>query len=532
MNINKIVEDYMRTEEEVADDLILFLLNNREFYKSYYKPMASAMAKKERDGKFDDSIALSALRRLISEGIKIYCKASEDVDIDTYTSSIKKIAATKLLQHIKNDIGDFLAVSTDPKDKMFVEKIKLCGAKGKEVSMDKVDVEAPKLEESNEVKHPDQDKLESDLMSVKNTEKVEFDYRPYDGVYKDPENHLIILVFNDGEFEGNGKDWFYNRRMWKKGVLAKLKENGWELEDPIEDDDTYLYLVLQRNVKTQPPFTINEGASDNYYSALISLDDAMASLVDNCDDSTIDSVIRTYTRVMKNFGKRHFSEVCVMLTDSGYDVESNKYLFGDKITKLSDISGGLKKYSLTTDAGDIVFIEEPSGSTTYLYFTSEEDGENYIEYIDKLQNGGSNVDFIENYCKKNNCKCVGRDSAGYCVENANGTIDRIYHKKDTLCEGTWSVPYTMEKCNRLAKILEREDLTVDIAEKELHDIVGNDHLYDDFFDVKTREDIVDAVINYLKVLVKDYEEHSMWYKDQFEDGVLDSLKNLIKKYAI
>lgn len=102
-------------------------------------------------------------------------------------------------------------------------------------------------------KHPEQDAIEAALKNIRGTERVEFDYRPNDGVYKKPEDHLIALVFTDnmfapseGEDDPDDENWFKNRAKWKKLVLRRLDKMGWELEDPMEDNDTYLYLVLKK----------------------------------------------------------------------------------------------------------------------------------------------------------------------------------------------------------------------------------------------------------------------------------------------
>ena len=102
---------------------------------------------------------------------------------------------------------------------------------------------------------PDFDTIEQALMGIKGTAKVEFDYRPNDGIYKKPQDHFIVLVFeNDLELEdettlnifNDATAYFKNRKQWKLGVINKLKELGWKLEDPIEDNSSYLYLVMER----------------------------------------------------------------------------------------------------------------------------------------------------------------------------------------------------------------------------------------------------------------------------------------------
>lgn len=104
--------------------------------------------------------------------------------------------------------------------------------------------------------HPEQDKIEKALLSIKGTTKVEFDYRPNDGVYKVPENHLIILPFcRDDKLFGDGFDYFKNRKEWKNKVIFTLRKLGWVQEDPMEDNDTYLYLVMKKKTVTESSTT-------------------------------------------------------------------------------------------------------------------------------------------------------------------------------------------------------------------------------------------------------------------------------------
>ena len=110
---------------------------------------------------------------------------------------------------------------------------------------------------------PDLDTIEQALRGIKGTAKVEFDYRPHDGVYKKPQDHFIVLVFEDDlaledettlNIFSDATAYFKNRKQWKLGVINKLKELGWKLEDPIEDNSSYLYLVMEKikpEIKTE-----------------------------------------------------------------------------------------------------------------------------------------------------------------------------------------------------------------------------------------------------------------------------------------
>lgn len=102
-------------------------------------------------------------------------------------------------------------------------------------------------------KHPEQDAIEAALKNIQGTTRVEFDYRPNDGIYAKPEDHLIVLVFTDNMFaprdeedDPDDENWYKNRAKWKRLVIRRLDKMGWKLEDPAEDNDGYLYLVLRK----------------------------------------------------------------------------------------------------------------------------------------------------------------------------------------------------------------------------------------------------------------------------------------------
>ena len=95
------------------------------------------------------------------------------------------------------------------------------------------------------IEEPDFETIEKEILAIPGTTKIEWDYRPNDGVYKIPQNHFIVLVMTDNDF-GDGLEYFKNRRTWKVAVLNKFKDLGWKLEDPMEDNDSYLYLVMER----------------------------------------------------------------------------------------------------------------------------------------------------------------------------------------------------------------------------------------------------------------------------------------------
>jgi hypothetical protein len=98
--------------------------------------------------------------------------------------------------------------------------------------------------------HPEEDKISKRLMSIPGTTKVEFDWDNAE-VYRIPENHLIMLVFCGDGFD---EPYFENRRRWRASVLGKLRSMGWTLEDPVEDNDSYLYLVMKKRKAVEEAF--------------------------------------------------------------------------------------------------------------------------------------------------------------------------------------------------------------------------------------------------------------------------------------
>lgn len=100
------------------------------------------------------------------------------------------------------------------------------------------------------------EKLVSDIKSVDGVTKVESE-RLTDDTYTDPDKHLILLVWYDV------KTYIEQGRKFRSSVLKKLVDNGWSLEDPLEDTGDYFYLVLKKKENV-----LKEDIANDDYEAL------------------------------------------------------------------------------------------------------------------------------------------------------------------------------------------------------------------------------------------------------------------------
>ena len=339
------------------------------------------------------------------------------------------------------------------------------------------------------VKHPEQDKIEQDLLSIPYTKKIEFDYRPGDGIYKVPENHLILLAFIDYEkLNDDTKDsynlYFSKRREWKNNITRKLFDLGWELEDPIEDDDTYLYYVIKKINPIKEQFSYS---SDEY--SLIQLDDLISNLVGNLSDKELDKNIRTFNKISRLLGKKKFSEIFVLRSDRGgvYD-PTTEYENAEGVSGGEQVGDGL----LSQYDAPIKLIREPFSSYVYVYFASEEDAKKYVDFIDKL-------------------------------------MADLYDSEEVLTEGTWAIPNREDKIRILASLftrpIKREDEAI------LYHVFGDDALFDELDDSE-ESDLRYVVAEHLKKLINLAEKTPERLNDEFPVQCIEKIKEIIKDYIV
>ncbi len=338
-------------------------------------------------------------------------------------------------------------------------------------------------------KHPEQDKIEQELLSIPYTKKIEFDYRPDDDIYKVPENHLILLTFIDDEkinkdAKDDHKSYFSKRREWKYNINQKLFDLGWELEDPVEDDDTYLYYVIKKTNPIKEQFSYS---SDEY--TLTQLDELLDGLTGNLSDKELDKSIRIFNKISKLLSKERFSEIFVLRTDRGgiYD-PTTEY---ENIKEVSDgeqIAGGL----LTQYTVPIKFIREPFSSYIFVYFVSEEDAKKYVDFIDKH-------------------------------------MADLYDGEEVLTEGTWAIPNREDKIRILASLfngpIRRDDKAI------LYHVFGDDALFDEL-DNSEESDMRCVVAKHLQKLISIAEKTPERLNDEFPVPCIEKIKEIIKDYTV
>lgn len=339
------------------------------------------------------------------------------------------------------------------------------------------------------VKHPEQDKIEQDLLSIPYTKEIEFDYRPGDGIYEDPENHLILLAFIDYEklnddTKDNYKLYFSKRREWKNNITRKLFDLGWELEDLIEDNDTYLYYVIKKINPIKEQFSYS---SDEY--SITQLDDLLSNLAGNLSDKDLDKNIRTFNKISRLLGKKKFSEIFVLRSDRGgvYD-PTTEYENAEGVSGGEQVGDGL----LSQYDAPIKLIREPFSSYVYVYFASEEDAKKYVDFIDKL-------------------------------------MADLYDSEEVLTEGTWAIPNREDKIRILASLftrpIKREDEAI------LYHVFGDDALFDELDDSE-ESDLRYVVAEHLKKLINLAEKTPERLNDEFPAQYIEKIKEIIKEYIV
>lgn len=81
--------------------------------------------------------------------------------------------------------------------------------------------------------------LEDQLKAIDYVNKVEFDD---DGLGQT----IILTHFDDSIYDIKGSNYFKVRDKIKKQILQTIRDNGYVMVDPVEDNDTYLYLVYRK----------------------------------------------------------------------------------------------------------------------------------------------------------------------------------------------------------------------------------------------------------------------------------------------
>lgn len=99
--------------------------------------------------------------------------------------------------------------------------------------------------------------LEDQLKEIDYVKKVEFDD---DGLGQT----IILTHFDDSIYDIQGSNYFKVRDKVIKQILNTIRSNGYVMADPVEDNDTYLYLVYRKK-NMQEALNIDvEGKLNNF----------------------------------------------------------------------------------------------------------------------------------------------------------------------------------------------------------------------------------------------------------------------------
>lgn len=98
-----------------------------------------------------------------------------------------------------------------------------------------------------------------------------------------------------------------------------------------------------------------------------------------------------------------------------------------------------------------------------------------------------------------------------------------------LFEGTWSVPFTLEKANKL-KSLMAHPLNSKDAKTKVYDLLGNDSFFDQLDwaekEYHGKDDARQDIANAVRRLLKDYHDRPSSFMDKPDQQTLSILKHI------
>ena len=119
------------------------------------------------------------------------------------------------------------------------------------------------------------------------------------------------------------------------------------------------------------------------------------------------------------------------------------------------------------------------------------------------------------------------------VEGVKKMAEKVKESKQYIMEGVWAVPNTVSRAKKLAKLM-KEPLSSDKAMDELHDLVGDDELWDKFKykgdEPRTDDDVRPKVKKRVKQYLKDYEKDPGDFKGRpLNDEAKEILKGIVEQ---
>lgn len=144
---------------------------------------------------------------------------------------------------------------------------------------------------------------------------------------------------------------------------------------------------------------------------------------------------------------------------------------------------------------------------------SLKDKEDQIEAAILALKGNSNLSESDHH----DCGC-GCGGAGTCKPL----------KENVLKEGTWALPYTAKKANKIGLLLQgllKGDYTTEKVTDALYNLYGDDMLFDELASVN--KNYVGIVQKHIKGLIAQYEKHPEQFDSKFEPEALEALRKVL-----
>lgn len=387
-------------------------------------------------------------------------------------------------------------------------------------------------------KHPEQDAIEAALKNIRGTERVEFDYRPNDGVYKKPEDHLIALVFTDnmfapseGEDDPDDENWFKNREKWKKLVLRRLDKMGWELEDHMEDNDTYLYLVLKKKEVQEGKTPVNEGYDETAFDVVEWLYQTHPE-IDFIDERYIDNGVELRFDFNGNDVEKIMSEVKEKFGEnvSHFNRSGRDYIVVKEEENIEESKNPLTEAVDTDDRrkalADHLGVDiETITTSSYDDKTFEtEDGEEYL-VLDSDEAREAAIEAVKNDLDDIGIEGFTDDFKDWAYRNA--------------IETDWFDDALRESKESYADDIESEDDN-EYGNRLIHEMYDEGILEDDDFEkdedgeidytrVKETVDIDSKKEDFVDKLVENMGDAVEWYRSDFGE---DELSRTVREYDL
>ena len=110
--------------------------------------------------------------------------------------------------------------------------------------------------------------------------------------------------------------------------------------------------------------------------------DVLEGMVNNADEKTIDSDIRLFKQIAKKLGIADMDDV-VVYVDEEYLYHPSQYTDLSYLA-LDHISDNDIRDCVAYNCGGIDFFVQNKNGLTFLFFRSEDDGEEYLELVDEI----------------------------------------------------------------------------------------------------------------------------------------------------